>query len=376
MPFHNFNLNLSVVIMWALRQRIMAAVLAEKYRNFGWTTTHDFFVQMGGLMLEVEKGKYEVVTVDGSDELVTSSGVTPNILHAIRKKEINDHRKGDVLAKAIVVLQTSWFVVQCIARHAEGLVVTEIELVTLAFAALNAVTYMFWLDKPLNVGYISIERGFGWMDQRKKRKSHDVQVTEAENAEDQTTETQKERANEDHPTRKEQIKAIWRKGVMTPFELAFGPLLELTNTELDPLTSRPTSVQPFFAAVLRYRQHHFAYVCASVVGIVFGTIHLIGWNLPFLTTAERWLWRASSLILIAVPAIIVLSRPLRIPLWVPMTREDDLFVFVLWFLVIRVGSPLYVIARFAVLILAFLALRQLPESAFRNVEWSNFIPHI
>ena len=69
----------------------------------------------------------------------------------ITQKEIKDRSKGDVLSKSLVILQTGWFVVQCIARAIEHLPVTELELVTVAFATLNFVTYVFWWNKPLNV---------------------------------------------------------------------------------------------------------------------------------------------------------------------------------------------------------------------------------
>ncbi|KAF8647152.1 hypothetical protein AX16_006983 [Volvariella volvacea WC 439] len=74
------------------------------------------------------------------------------IVMALRQRGRNK-AKGDLLTKAIVVVQTSWFVVQCIARHAQSLVITQLELVTLAFATLNIITYFLWRSKPLNAQY-------------------------------------------------------------------------------------------------------------------------------------------------------------------------------------------------------------------------------
>ena len=65
----------------------------------------------------------------------------------ITEEEINDRSKGDALSKTLVLGQTSWFIVQCISRWAEGLVTTELELATLAFAALNGFMYFFWWNK-------------------------------------------------------------------------------------------------------------------------------------------------------------------------------------------------------------------------------------
>ena len=55
------------------------------------------------------------------------------------------------MSKTIVLFQTTWFIVQCIARGGYGLDVTELEVVTLAFATLTGVIYFFWCDKPLDV---------------------------------------------------------------------------------------------------------------------------------------------------------------------------------------------------------------------------------
>ena len=55
------------------------------------------------------------------------------------------------MSKAIAILQSIWFIVQCIARGVEGLALTELELITLALASLNGLTYYFWWDKPLGV---------------------------------------------------------------------------------------------------------------------------------------------------------------------------------------------------------------------------------
>ena len=65
--------------------------------------------------------------------------------------EIMGKGKSNWLTKPLVLLQTLWFVMQCIARAVEHLPVTHPEIVTLAYAAMNFVIYIFWWNKPLNV---------------------------------------------------------------------------------------------------------------------------------------------------------------------------------------------------------------------------------
>src|SRR5258705_3586200 len=72
-------------------------------------------------------------------------------LRKISEEDIKDRSKGDILSKLIAILQTTWFILQCIARGQQRLTLTELELVTLALASLNAITYVFWWQKPLGV---------------------------------------------------------------------------------------------------------------------------------------------------------------------------------------------------------------------------------
>jgi len=72
-------------------------------------------------------------------------------LRKISEEYIKDRSKSDILSKLIAILQTTWFILLCIARGQQKLTLTELELVTLALASLNAITYVFWWHKPLGV---------------------------------------------------------------------------------------------------------------------------------------------------------------------------------------------------------------------------------
>ena len=120
-----------------------------------WTMKHGHLLVMGGYQLgngdfeENEESRLEVLTVDRFKELIEEN---PNFeFPRITVPEINDYSKGDGLSKLLAILQVSWFIIQCLARHFQGLALTELELVTLAMASLNAITYGFWWNKPLSV---------------------------------------------------------------------------------------------------------------------------------------------------------------------------------------------------------------------------------
>lgn len=79
----------------------------------------------------------------------------------ITENEINDRSKGDALSKSIAFLQLTWFIIQIIARAAQGLDITELELTTAALAGLNSVMYIFWWSKPCDVRFPVVLRTKG-----------------------------------------------------------------------------------------------------------------------------------------------------------------------------------------------------------------------
>ena len=122
--------------------------------------THGFFIIMGGFHLFKRSSE----ETHNDDRCISEEDDEP--LHPLEESgllgysesftmpteaEIDDRGKSNWLAKFLVLLQTSWFVMQCIARGIEHLPVTHLEIVTLAYAAMNFVIYVFWWNKPLNV---------------------------------------------------------------------------------------------------------------------------------------------------------------------------------------------------------------------------------
>ena len=96
----------------------------------------------------VDGDRKVVLTQDRFNDLLLEGKID---FPSITEEEIKDRSKADSLAKGIAVLQTTWFIAQCISRTAQGLITTEVELITLAFAALNGVFYFLWWNKPLDV---------------------------------------------------------------------------------------------------------------------------------------------------------------------------------------------------------------------------------
>ncbi|KAF8642798.1 hypothetical protein AX16_009431 [Volvariella volvacea WC 439] len=338
--------------------------------NRGWTRTHGFFVQMGGLVQLQPNSGYRVIC--------DLSGLEGVQLPRIPEKEIKDHGKGDLLAKAIVVLQTTWFVAQCIARRVAGLVLTEIELVTLAFATLNVITYGLWWDKPLNIEYpIYFDEKGNRIDgpEEVKSESEGVWSWFRNVWGNMDGYSLLEGGNEFH--RQGVMKTIWKKGIEAPFLAAFSPLWNMMTDEGD---NRATSVHPFYAAEMNGDTHGFAIIYGAAIGVLFGGLHLIGWEFEFPTRTELWLWRASSLVLTVTPLVLAIAVAFELLSGKTGSHALDQFcgfgAQAFLYLTIILGPPLYFGARIVILFLAFFTLRDLPDSAYQNVRWTDYIPHI
>ena len=140
-----------MVIMWAARQHRDARFLVGEFQvkgRPGWTKTHAFFLIMGGFTLHTQGKPLRVLDWRDLEALARAGRINwPDIT----EEEIKDKSKGDYFSKSIVVLQTTWFIVQFFARAASKLTITELEVVTLAFSTLIGVIYFLWWDKPLDV---------------------------------------------------------------------------------------------------------------------------------------------------------------------------------------------------------------------------------
>ncbi len=95
--------------------------------------------------LEPEQGRVTILTLEMLRELVKD----PEFKIRTAEEEITHRSKGDALSKMIFILQSTWFILQCLGRRAQGLNLTHLELTTLALASLNGITFVLWWDKPL-----------------------------------------------------------------------------------------------------------------------------------------------------------------------------------------------------------------------------------
>ena len=117
---------------------------------------------------------------------------------------------------------------------------------------------------------------------------------------------------------------------------------------------------------------NFTYVFVmSVVGVVFGGIHCVGWFFNFPSSDEAMLWQVCSAILTGITILLpVLSFLLNV--LASFHGNVRWLAIVISVLLVMV----YVASRLLLLVEAFISLRHLTPGMLALVKWTSFIPHI
>jgi hypothetical protein len=407
-----FLLTPELVIAWAARQHYDARSLTKKYekKHTDWTRTHSFFLIMGGFTLYDSEGEKPVRVLEAKDlEKLSEAGKIkwPTII----KEEIDDRSKGDYLSKTIILFQMMWFVGQCIARGAYHLTVTELELVTVAFASLTGVIYYLWWNKPLDV---RCSFPVHFLPDRLGKISGDIEKEETspqdipspkipaeeipEPNEDvvvnpnplPTTSIQVDTSTPDPPpTRMERFRAFRqgaceRDGTLLglgyvfigfPLERFFGALSDTGNCTT--LEGKSLRVPTFYSSGHNDNNRGIPIFLVVWIATVFGAIHCIAWSFHFATLQELWAWRISAILISGLPISIFTVGILceltdckdNAPTWMKL---HELFTGSILFGMMS----LYIIARIILLVLPFVAVRALPPGAYVQLNWVTFLPHI
>jgi hypothetical protein len=294
---------------------------------------------------------------------LTGNGDFPRI----SKAEIDDRSKGDAISKVAVILQTGWFVTQCIARGVQGLPITELELITVAFATLNFVIFLLWWDKPQNV-----QRGVRVY----KKRSTEVAVDDGDVETTVGFLGALGDALSDLPAAVLRGPSVnqgafdsWLVRVLTwPF---LKPLYVMLSYDDDGYDKR---VDTFYPDNWVTASADFSILLVVTITVAFGGIHCIGWSFNFPSSLERTFWRVASLSITCLPILIPLLTPLGSRVDKVLLREQfgNLCLHMSFILPLSI----YVLSRLVLLAIPLLSLRSLPPAAFHIVHWTAIIPHV
>lgn len=353
----------------------------------------------------------------------------------IPEEDIQDRSKGDAISKTLIILQTSWFIVQCLARWSTRLPVTELEVVTLGFALLNGITYGLWWNKPQNIGrpvYLSKKPQIQSKKPRFPRKRPrygnpkppvEGQTPTPEAGQQPVLEGQKPQLASQQP--QPQPQQTPKEG---PDQTASSPIESTTKkSEGNTIKKEPPNLQSAYRKKTWLRRNlqkdlkqHSPSAPWKLLGLIplelviaflrplgklaeYGghdMLHYDDLRVPmfssgyagdsevFIPTAvvgalfgsvhliSSWFLQFSSTEekwLWRVSAIVITVGPMVLGFW-------RYFYFSYWENILGtcmiIGVPLYVISRIIILILSLISLRELPPAALQTVDWTTFIPHL
>jgi hypothetical protein len=332
-----------------------------------WSVRHGFFADMGGFLFVPRDGQPFPITSKHLHWLVSQKYLA---FPDITQKEIMDKSKQDTVAKLISCFQIGYLIVQCLGRAGQRLAITTMELSALAIVVCSIMTSLCWLRKPTDV-MTSIPLYSEWSME---------EILEDVGA----------------------GKLLWKQ---TPLDFIddLGPSWALN---IQPFMGMP--VGPHERPMPRFGNDRLpnlnggyeTLLCLAT--LLYAAIHLAGWNFTFPTRAEAILWRASSMFIFGNTAVFWFAETAaawhRKGRWQrfyyrvfdPARMEEAEFARQLnlskqekkqlplpWeFWSITPLGITYGAARIYLVIEAFVGLRSIEPSAYLNVDWSTYIPHI
>lgn len=365
----------------AAGQRANAKRTLDTLRGMGyteWTLRHCFYANMGGFVLQPRDSAPFPIHGLHIVYLLKEGYLT---LPEITEEEISDKSKANLFAKVLVCLQTGWFVVQCFGRLAQDFPLTTLELTTISYVWCTWAVYAQWLKKPLDVEAPTVLRI--------KASTAEILINAGPAASEPYRQTPLDFVWDGHNSWTLNVQPFLRFRV-DPRE---RPMPRLLNDGL-----------PWLSTVVD------AVLCVLVV-LIYGAIHMSGWDLVFPSRTEKHLWRAAALVLLCTTTVFMLwevlwgviraSYRLHInknkirfwPVYYTFSNQiekivgadglpihDEMFEKgVVTFGQIVLLAPLvmlYVLSRLYVIAEALASLRALPGGSFQNVDWTTFIPHL
>lgn len=320
--------------------------------------SHAFFADMGGIHLRcLDLPAFPINTVHFLWLLENGHIEYP----ALAETTIRDKNKADTLARSISVLQVAWFTVQLIARGIEGLSITTLELSTSGFVFCTLNTFWFWKHKPLDVTEpitiicekdlesivqtAAAANGVQWRTARSPLSFLDVE------------------AEVSHVS---SFFYLMRTVFNRHSTKSSGYITSFANSDV---------THPGFKAMDT--------VYAYVFGMIYFGIHFAAWDFHFASLTEVWLWRSSCIVLASICAGYEFTcwpgnRVAKCFLSGNIRTANDILRAMPQPLMLTLLFPwivIYLLARSYIIVEGFVGLRALPESAFRTVQWSSFVPH-
>lgn len=124
---------------------------SDSYNNYSpWTIEQAFFAVSGGFA--IDSSSFSTQPQFTFTPLGITTLAKQGLLPRTSGAAVSDKSKADIVAKVLICIQAGWFLIQSIARVARNLPLTLLELHVLTHVACAFCMYLFWINKPYDVG--------------------------------------------------------------------------------------------------------------------------------------------------------------------------------------------------------------------------------
>ena len=328
-----------------------------------WTLTHSYYANMGGIRIMTRDPSnpkyYELYILDGDYLISTDFDPVYHPLKwlAITEDEILDKSKSESFAKAIASLQFAYLVLSAISRAVRRLGLAQLEIFVLASAVLAILNYVSYWNKPQNVDVPTTI----FMPKFSNDVERDLEIRKSLEA-----------WLGDHDRRIIPCKEEWI--------IDHSRTADYVNHGLD-TTEKWMHSRSLVKMVSKGRVDNFdplgtvgwghgktIIAISGLVIFIFGGIHLLAWNFDFPTAAERIIWRSSSVAILVVPFVSVGLIWTHLDVYgVFLSTLNDILLY--FFIAI------YIIARLAIITIAFTSLREMPADVYITT-WATYLPSV
>lgn len=285
----------------------------------------------------VERGSIELPSLEEIDEKSKSRG------------------GGGLLIKAVVLLQASWFLVQCLARtitpsefnsQTQTMRISRLEILTIAYIMMAFCMYLAWWDKPLNVNRpIPLPRtmGFQFSPFSRPTRFHTVSSFRV-------------MLGWYHQDFVQRVKDI-----VSGFEAENG--------------TRDTHVPRFYGGRRYNNKVGLSLICVCLLASAFAGINCIAWSYESSTLIELGLWRLASIAGIAFFLHIPVTFLFLDAVWEHWHRMPY-STFLAWTTIL--WAVIYVFFRVTSIVIAIRELNAAPTQLgiYEAIPWVELIPHV
>ncbi|KAJ7183863.1 hypothetical protein C8R46DRAFT_1027508 [Mycena filopes] len=356
-----------------------------------WNLVHGFYAFVGGYAFDVSDSAEPFLPGGLTRVILTTDGLyflrahAPELIPRMSEEDINDKSKADGLAKTLVAMQVAWFCLQCIARGAQGLPISLLEVTTSGHALYTLLTYILWAKKPMNVSVPTPLAGdrtrmhqlcaYMFMASRISARTRGAERS-ATSTEFGSIYVDPLESHSAVPTTPPTT-VVLRSGDFLA-GTGFSPASGFARTsdvgdsagKLTPNWGCLGRAKP--TTIFSGRQDAGRLVVAfTIAEVLYAIIHAMGWNATFGSPREETAWRAATCfvggggVFIGVVGFLWVLTNAGKPYW---------DYWQTWAAVVVVGV-LELGIRMFLLIEALLNVKVLPPRVFQLPQWSTYIPH-